>query len=100
VRRSFPPLLGLLGALLVLVGAVVFAAASGGPDVVTYDAVYPEPESAYDSTLALSFDDGLLLAWSAGQVVGAALVASGLLVVAALGGWAYGRGGSRTGHAG
>ena len=34
---------------------------------------------------------GLLLAWFTGQALGAALVVLGLLVLAALGGWSYGR---------
>ncbi len=77
-----------------LVGAVVFAAASGGPDVVTYDGSYAlldEVDSAYESSLTLSLDGGPLLAWTAGRALGAALVVLGLLVLAALGGWSLGR---------
>jgi LPXTG-motif cell wall-anchored protein len=91
MRHVQPRLMGALGVLLVVAGAVVFAEASGGLDVMTYDAVHPEPESAYGSTLALSFDGGPLLAWTAGQAVGAALVVLGLLALAGLGGWWLGR---------
>jgi len=88
-----PLLVGALGGLLVVGGLVWFLVAAGAPDVVTYGGSYEplDTGSAYDSALALGFDDGLVVAWSTGQALGAALVVQGLLVLAAFGGWLLGR---------
>lgn len=90
MRQVSPRLVGALGALLVTVGAVVFAAAAGGPVGVVYDGVHPlldEVDSAYESSMTLTLDDGLAVAWTTGQALGASSVVLGLLVLAALGGW-------------
>ena len=89
-----PRLVGALGALLVVVGAVVFAVVAGSPDVVTYDGSYPpleQVDSAYESSVMLSLDDGLLLTWTAAQALGPGLGVLGLHLLATLGGWLLGR---------
>ena len=93
MRQRLPRLVGVLGGLLAIVGIIVFVLASGGPDVVVYDGSYEplDTDSAYDSSLTLDVGEGFLVAWSTQQALGAALAVSGLLVLAALGGWLLGR---------
>ncbi len=98
MRRALPALLGALGSVLVGVGVAVFWL-TNARRWTAYDGSYTplEPGSAYESRLTLTVDDRWTVLWTAGHLVGALLVVSGLLVVATTGGWWLGRRGGRRG---
>jgi hypothetical protein len=92
--------LGGLGALLCVAGAVVFALANRSPVGWTaYTGSYAplgpampgRYSDAYQSELTLTFSDGWSVLWTGDHLLGALLVVLGLLVLAAVGGWALGR---------
>jgi heme/copper-type cytochrome/quinol oxidase subunit 1 len=95
VRRVLPWATAVLGLALVVSGARVSATADPArPTAFGWYAYAPlaeETTAAYSSTLDLTFGDGGTVVWSDGQVLGAALVVGGLLLLAALAGWAVGR---------
>jgi len=94
MRRRVPALLAVLGSGLVLAGVVVFAVAnsSRAPADFGWTAYTPlAEESAYRSSLVVSFDDGWTVLWTGGHLLGALLAGLGLLVLTALGGWWFGR---------
>lgn len=96
MRRRVPALLAVLGLGLVVAGVVVFAVAnaSRAPADVGWAAYTPLAEqSAYDSSLVVSFDDdhGLRVLWTGGHLLGTVLAVTGLLLLTALGGWWLGR---------
>ena len=94
MTRRMPALVAALGAVLVVVGVVVFVAANrpGAPRDFGWAAYRPlEPQVAYRSELTLDFDDRWSVLWTGGSVIGAALVVAGLLVLGVVGGWWLGR---------
>jgi hypothetical protein len=94
MRRAVPWVTGVLAVALLVAGAVTFAATEPAtPGDVGWSADEPLPPGRpvpYTSTLVLSFDDSTVM-WSDGGLVGAGLVVGGLLLLAALAGWAVGR---------
>jgi hypothetical protein len=91
VRRAAPWLLAVLGVLLLVAGAVLFAGAGAdGVEEVVYGGSYePLPADAYWSTLTLTYDDAVV--WTPAHLTGLALAAAGCLLLAAVGGWVLGR---------
>ena len=94
MRRALPWVTGLVGAALVLVGAVVLVLANraGVPDVgwTAYAPLEPEVTSAYSSDLVLSFD-GWTVLWTGAHLLGVLLTGLGLLLLTGLAGWLLGR---------
>ena len=97
MRRTAPWFAGALGALLIVAGVFVFAAAnraagefgwfSGG-----YVPLEPGDPVPYSSTFHLTyFESGWDVRWTGTHLIGAGLVVLGALVLAALGGWLAGR---------
>jgi hypothetical protein len=83
-----------VGVVLVVAGAVVFAAANRSPadfGWTSYAPLEPGPLGPYDSETFVTFDDGWTMFWTSGHLLGAVLVVLGLLVLAAVGGWLLGR---------
>lgn len=84
MRRALPALLAALGAVLADAGVAVFWLANTRRWTV-HDGSYPplRPGSAYESRLALSFDDDRwTVLWTGGHLTGALLLVAGLLVLA------------------
>jgi len=90
VRRAAPWLVAGLGAALVVAGGLVFAAGDHGPLDFGWTSYTPlqETQSAYLS--AVTFADGTVV-WTGQRVLGAALLALGLLLLTGVGGWLLGR---------
>jgi hypothetical protein len=94
VRRVLPWLAAGLGLAAVVAGVVVFVLAAQAPvGDFGWSAYAPleEVDDAFDSSLVLSFEDRWTVLWTGGHLLGAGLVVAGLLVLAALGGWLFGR---------
>ncbi|WP_369254576.1 hypothetical protein [Geodermatophilus amargosae] len=92
MRRALPWALAALGAGLAVAGVAVFWWTNTHPGGAGAPRAHAPlvPDSAYTSTLTLTFDGGAVL-WERGHLVGAGLVAAGILVLTAVGGWALGR---------
>lgn len=94
MRRALPWITGLVGAALVLAGAIVFALANraGVADLgwTAYAPLQPEVTPAWSSDLVLSFD-GWTVLWTGGHLLGVLLAGLGLLLLTGLGGWLLGR---------
>jgi hypothetical protein len=92
LRRGLPIGLAVLAVGLVVVGVLVFVAADE-PTWTAYSGGYQplETEEAYSSELRLSFDNGWAVIWTGSRLLGAVLAGAGLLVGAAVAGWAAGR---------
>ena len=89
MRQAWPWLLG-AGALLVVVGAVLFAIANSVDfGWSAYTPLEPGEPAAYQSELLLLSDGSVL--WNRQHAIGAGLVVVGLLVLAAVSGWLLGR---------
>ncbi len=92
MRRLLPWLVAGAGVALLVAGLLVFRTGDSTSWVAytgSYAPLLPDDAPAYESTLALSFDDAVL--WTGRHVTGAALGLAGLLLLAALAGWAVGR---------
>jgi hypothetical protein len=88
-----PWLVGVGGGVLAAAGVALFWRANTAPGAGVPFASY-EPlsaSSAYQSRLDLQFDDRWAVLWAAGHLAGLALFAAGLLVLAGLAGWGWGR---------
>ena len=103
MRRVPPGAFALLGFALLVAGVTVLNVADRGPADSGWTAYtgsyaplegaprrYVEMDEAYTSELTISLDG--VLPWTTGHLVGAGLVVGGLVVLAALGGWWFGRG--------
>ena len=92
MRRSGSWAAGALGALLVVAGVLVFAAANRGAGDfgwVTYAPLEQNEPVPYSSSLGLTyFPEGWQVAWTGTHLLGAGLV---VLVLAVLCGWLPGR---------
>ena len=97
MRRALPWLVTGCGALLVVVGALVFAAANRTPDF-GWSAYTPLQESPSGDLSGVSFTlaDGAVL-WTGQHVLGAGLVVLGLLVLTGAVAWQLGRRAGRRG---
>lgn len=97
MRRAGPVVVGGAGAVLAILGVVVFALANSASTAgLGWTAYAPlAPADAHTSELTVTFSDGSVL-WTRQHAVGAGLVVLGLLLLAALAGWWLGR---RTGRA-
>ena len=103
MRRVQPGVLALLGFVLLVAGVTVFNVVDRGPADTGWTAYtgsyapleegeprrYVEMDEAYTSELTVSLDG--VLPWTAGHLLGAGLVVVGLLLLAALAGWWFGR---------
>ncbi|WP_100501013.1 hypothetical protein [Geodermatophilus chilensis] len=84
MRRAAPWLVTGLGLLLVVAGAVVFAVAGGGGQVVYEGSYEPLSSSAYSSTTDLASDDAVV--WTRAHLAGPGLAGAGAVLLAAVGG--------------
>lgn len=96
MRRVLPWATAGLAVALLVAGVLVFATSEPVRPVdfgwYAYAPLSPRPEVAFDSTLEITFeDDDGAVAWSGGQLLGAGLAGTGLLLLAVLTGWALGR---------
>jgi len=98
VRRALPWLVTGFGALLVVVGVLVFAAANRTPADFGWSAYTPLQESPSGQLSAISFtlSDGAIL-WTGQHALGAGLVVLGLLVLTGALAWLLGRRAGRRG---
>lgn len=93
MRRALPWTVAGLGLVLVVTGVAVFWWTNTRVAVSTGWSTYApleEVDSAYESTLTLTFDRGWLV-WDTGHLAGAGLAVLGALLLAVAGGWALGR---------
>jgi hypothetical protein len=92
MRRRLPWATAALGAALLVAGTLVFAITDPPrPAAFGWSAYAPlSTEQAYASRLSLTFDDGAVV-WGGQQLVGGGIGVAGLLLLAALAGWALGR---------
>jgi heme/copper-type cytochrome/quinol oxidase subunit 1 len=90
VRRAVPWLVAGFGGVLVVAGALVFAAANRGPANFGWSSYSPlqETQTAYLS--AVTFSDGTVL-WTGRHLLGAGLAVLGLLVLTGTAAWLLGR---------
>ncbi|TFV90838.1 hypothetical protein E4P40_06805 [Blastococcus sp. CT_GayMR20] len=89
-----PLLVGALGWVLVAAGSTVFWVADQPGDAgwTAYSGSYqplPAGDEAYRSELVLGLDGAVL--WTGTHLLGAGLLVLGLLVLAGLAGWLFGR---------
>jgi hypothetical protein len=90
VRRAAPWLTAAAGAALVVAGVLVFWAANRSGWVVHGGSYAPlVPAEASESRPDLGLDGTVL--WTGRHAAGAGLAVLGLLLLAAVGGWALGR---------
>ncbi|NEK58388.1 hypothetical protein GCU56_10945 [Geodermatophilus sabuli] len=93
MRRAAPWVVAGLGGLLAVAGVVVFWLANTATWTVyggSYAPLVPEGSpAAYQSRLVLGVDGSVLWTWR--HAAGAGLLVLGLLLLAAVGGWALGR---------
>jgi heme/copper-type cytochrome/quinol oxidase subunit 1 len=96
VRRAVPWLVAGLGAVLVIAGVLVFAAANREPADFGWSAYTPLQETPKDHLSPVTFSAGTVL-WTGQHFLGAALLVLGLLVVTAALAWVLGRRAGRRG---
>ena len=98
MRRAIPWMVTGCGALLVVAGAVVFAAANRAPADFGWSAYTPlrESRSGYLSAVSVTLSDGAVL-WTRQHELGAGLVVLGLLVLTGALAWLLGRRAGRRG---
>jgi heme/copper-type cytochrome/quinol oxidase subunit 1 len=99
VRRAVPWLVAGFGAVLVIAGVLVFAAANRGPADFGWSSYAPlqETDSAYLSSVTFSAGT---VAWTGEHLLGAALAVVGLLVLTGTAAWLLGRRAGRRGTPG
>ena len=96
MRRPLPWLTAALGLVLLGAGVVVFAVANRSPSGdFGWTAYAPLDPEVRNGEVTLTFDGAWTVLWTGSHLLGAGLVIAGLVVVAALGGWLWGRRSSR-----
>lgn len=91
MRRPLPWAVALLGLALVVGGVALYVAGDQPVDLGWSSATpAPAPPDAYQSRLELTFSGGAEVLWTQPSTIGAGLALLGLLVLAALAGWAVG----------
>jgi len=88
--RRVPAVVAAAGWVLVALGATVFWQANRPGDPVDFGWASYTPLQPGEPLPVVSLGDGTVL-WTRGHLAGAALVVLGLLVLAALAGWWFGR---------
>jgi heme/copper-type cytochrome/quinol oxidase subunit 1 len=99
VRRAVPWLVTGCGAVLLVAGVLVFAAANRGPAAFGWSSYTPLQETQTAYLNAVTFSDGTVL-WTGQHLLGAVLAVLGLLVLTGSAAWLLGRRAGRRGMRG
>ena len=91
MKRAVPGVVAFLGLGLLLAGIAVFADANRSPIGDFGWTGYAPLEPGPADTFTFVDTSAWMVSWTGGHLVGAGLAVLGLLVLAAVGGWALGR---------